>query len=117
MQSLLGAVVETGNAGQAEETGQAERDLIVILRRIRWVDVADALLHVVIVEESDEVARGVAVGAEYVGFDLLAKHIHADQLRRRREAFHDWLEVEIKRVVEGRIDAHHIGVLRWWCGR
>ena len=112
MQALLRAVVETGNSGQTEETSQTERHLIVILRRIRGIDIANALLHIVIVEEGDEVTRSVAVGAEHVGLHLLAEFVHSYQFRRGREPFYDRLEVEIKWIVQSRIDADHVGALR-----
>jgi hypothetical protein len=112
MQALLRAVVETRNSGQAEETSDTERDLIIISRRIRRIGVPDALLDIVIVEERNEVTCGVTVGAENIGFHLLAKYIHAYDFRRRREPFYDRLEIEIKRVVQSRINTDHVGALR-----
>jgi hypothetical protein len=62
MQALFCAVVETRDPGQAKETRKPERDLIVIFRWIGGIKITNAFLDVMIIEERDEVTRGVAVG-------------------------------------------------------
>ena len=71
VQSLLGAVIETGDSRQGVQAGQSQRYLVVKLRGIRRIDVANAFLHVMIVEEGNEVTGGVAVRAEHVASTFL----------------------------------------------
>src|SRR5215470_12152585 len=65
-----------------------------------------------IVEKSNEVARGIPVRAENISFLLLAKGIHGYKVRRRRESFHDRLKLEIKWKIQGRIHPDHVRAIR-----
>ena len=65
------------------EAGQAQRDLVVELVLVPRLNIPEALLQVVVVEEGDEEPRGIAVGTEDVFFNLFAEDVHVDHGCRR----------------------------------
>src|SRR6185437_14735031 len=104
MKSLLGAVIDTRNAGQSEEAGDACSHLVVVGWDAVGRNVADAFSVVVIVEKGDEKARGIAMRTEDVLLDLLPVVVHCCDALWCALAFHGRPEIVVERVVESGVD-------------
>jgi len=103
VESLFGAVVDAGDAGQGEQAGQPEGYLVVEFGRIPRRLMADALLHVVIVQERDEEPGRIPVRTDNIGFDCLALAVQPDHGRRRGKTPYHGLEDRKKRVIKSSV--------------
>src|SRR5713226_8879941 len=89
IESLFGAVVNAGDALQAEQATQAQGNLRVVAVRVVGITVVKALALVVVIQESDKESPGLAVRGDHIGLNLLAVLVHTRYARRCRLALGD----------------------------
>src|SRR5262249_8153456 len=82
-QALLGAVIQARNALQSKQTRQRESHLIVVAMRVGGIDVAQAAVQIVIIEEGDEVTARFALRADQGLGQTFSMLKHMSDLGRR----------------------------------
>src|SRR5262249_1554917 len=97
MQSLLGSIVQARNPSETVDGREPKSYLIIESMLVAGLHESDALLHIVVVQERDEEASGVAVRTEHIFFDALPKLVHPHQIRRRRETLHHRFQLKEQR--------------------
>src|SRR5690242_80142 len=107
-EALLGAIVETWDAGQGEQASGAQGNLVIKCIGIAGVAIIKAPRLIMIVQEGHKKVAGIAMRAEYVVLHLLAKRIGVHHVAGRELAFCHAREFVEKWEVERSIDAYNV---------